>query len=156
MSSLASLATAARVRDVIKRQASSEIGKEVPRQLIGRVVSVDLPRQRARVWITGDEQPIEVSLFSSTIPGKWQSQLQPGLTASTNTIGYGSMVACQRLDGTLYITDVLTGGQFSYDLTTMNQKFLATWPYSGSAQSVFGQVIEAKMHVTIVSDLNTN
>ncbi len=152
--SFADLQTAVRVREIIKRQAVGQIDKNVQRPLIGRVVSVDLPRQTARVWFTGDDQPIEVSLFSSTIPGKWQSQLQPGMTASTNTIGYGSMVSCQRLNGILYITDVLSGGQFTYDLNTMNQKYIATYPFSGSAQSVFGQVVAAKMDVTIVTDLN--
>ncbi len=151
--SFSDLTTASRVRDIIKRQAVGEISKNVPRALIGRVVSVDLPRQTARVWFTGDEQPVSVHLFSSTIPGKWQSQLQPGLTASTNTVGYGSMVSCQRLNGILYITDVLTGGQFSYDLTTMNQKYLSTYAYTDSAASVFGQVIAAKMHVTVVADM---
>ncbi len=113
---------------------------------------MDLPRQTARVWFTGDEQPVQVRLFSSTNPGQWQSQLQPGLTASTNLAGYGSMVSCQRLNGELYITDVLTGGQFSYDLTTMNQYFVATYPYAFSPNSVFGQVIAAKTHCTIVAE----
>lgn len=150
--SLASINTAARVRDVIKRQAIGAIDRNVPKSLIGRVVSLDLPRQTARVWFTGDEQPVQVRLFSSTIPGKWQSQLQPGLTASTNLAGYGSMVSCQRLNGELYITDVITGGQFSYDLTTMNQYFVATYPYAFTPGSVFGQVIAAKTHCTIVAD----
>lgn len=150
--SLASLETAVRVREVIKRQALGAVDRGVPKSLIGRVVSLDLPGQTARVWFTGDEQPVQVKLFSSTIPGKWQSQLQPGLTASTNLTGYGSIVSCQRLNGDLYITDVLTGGQFSYDLTTMNQKFVATYPYAFSPTSVFGQVIAAKTHCTIVAD----
>jgi len=150
--SLASLSTAARVRDVIKRQAIGAVDRGVPKMLIGRVVSLDLAEQTARVWFTGDEQPVSVKLFSSTIPGRWQSQLQPGLTASTNLTGYGSMVSCQRLNGELYITDVLTGGQFSYDLTIMNQKFVSTYPYAFTPGSVFGQVIETKTHCTIVVD----
>lgn len=154
MSSFAKVETAARVRDIIKRGAAQVVSSSVPGEMVGRVVSVDLPRRTARVWFTGDEQPMSVKLFTSTIPGQWQGQLLPGMTASTNLVGYGSMVVCQRFRGELYITDVLTGGQFSYDLATMNQKFVSTYPYAYSPNSVFGQVVAAKMHVTIVQELN--
>lgn len=64
--------TAVRVRDIIKRAASRQIGIDVPRPLIGRMISVDLTRLRGSVWFPGDEQPIEVSIFANAVPGEWQ------------------------------------------------------------------------------------
>ena len=52
------------------------LNRQVPlhdvRLRVVRVMSVDLPRLRAVVWFPNDEQPIEVKLLSSVIPGDWQ------------------------------------------------------------------------------------
>lgn len=154
MSGFASVENAARVRDLIKRSAGKVVADVVPGELVGRVVSLDLPRRTARVWFTGDEQPVGVKLFSDKYPGQWQSQLQPGMTANTNLAGYGSMVVCQKFRGELYITDVLSGGQFSYDLVSMNQNYVSTLPYDVSPNSVFGKMIAGKFHVSLISELN--
>jgi hypothetical protein len=116
--------TASRVREVIKKLARQTVANEVPTKNIGRVMSVDLPRLRATVWFPNDEQPIEVRLLSSVIPGEWQhkSATNGGYDSLS---GYGSQAVVQRLNGSLYITEVLTGGQFSFDLRTMNHSIVA-------------------------------
>lgn len=119
MKTFDSLEVAVRVREVIKRAAGQQARDVIPAPFVGRVISVDVKNLRAMVWFPGDEQPMEVRLFSSTIPGAWASRGFPPGSASTATTGYGSMVIVQRLNGKLYVTDVLTGGQFAYDLRSM-------------------------------------
>jgi hypothetical protein len=115
--------SASRVREVIKKLANKEIDKAVPQPLVGRVMSVDLPRLRATVWFPNDEQPIEVKLLSSVIPGDWQHKSARGAFDSLS--GYGSRVVVERLNNSLYVTQVLTGGQFSFDSQTMGHSIVA-------------------------------
>lgn len=115
---------ASRVREVIKKVAQREISIGVPSPNVGRVMSVDLPRLRATVWFPNDDQPIEVKLLSSVIPGDWQHR-QSGRGAYDSLSGYGSKVVVQRINNSLYVTEVLTGGQFSFDLRTMNHSIVA-------------------------------
>lgn len=72
--------TAARVREIIKKTAARQISADVPRPLIGRMISVDLTRLRGSVWFPGDEQPIEVSIFANAVPGEWQHKARETLT----------------------------------------------------------------------------
>lgn len=117
------LESASRVREVIKKLASKQIETQVPQPTIGRVMTVDLPRLRATVWFPNEDQPVEVRLLSSIIPGDWQQRSNRG--AFTSTSGYGSIVAVQRINNTLYITEILTGGQFSFDQQTMGHSIVA-------------------------------
>lgn len=87
-------------------------------------MSVDLPRLTATVWFPNDPQPMPVKLLSSVIPGDWQHK-RDGRGGYDSITGYGSMVAVQRINNTLYITEVLTGGQFSFDLQTMNHSIVS-------------------------------
>lgn len=116
--------TAQRVRDVIKKVASQQIDIVVPSKLVGRMMSVDLPRLRATVWFPNDEQPIEVKLLSNVIPGDWQHKSADNGSYDSLS-GYGSQAVVERLNGTLYVTQVLSGGQFSFDFQTMNHSIVA-------------------------------
>lgn len=86
-------------------------------------MSVDLPRLRATVWFPNDDQPIEVKLLSSVIPGEWQHKQDYGAYDSLS--GHGSQVVVARINNSLYVTEVLTGGQFSFDFRTMNHSIVA-------------------------------
>lgn len=114
---------ASRVREVVKKLATREIGKNVPQPIVGRVMSVDLPRLRATVWFPNDDQPVEVKLLSSVIPGDWQHKQDRG--DFTSLAGYGSQAVVERLNNSLYVTQVLSGGQFSFDFRTMNASIVA-------------------------------
>lgn len=104
----ADLQTAARVRDIIRNGIGREVS-EVNKKLIGRCINVDLASLNAQVWFPGDEAPTNVKMFSSVIPASWEQKGFPTIS-STSTNGYGGMVLCEDYSGTLYITDVLTGG----------------------------------------------
>lgn len=125
-----SLDTAVRVRDLIKKQANRQISVGVPKPLIGRMMSVDVPRQQGTVWFPGDDQPVSVSLFSGTMPGDWQHRdVDPSdVTESTSLEGRGSMVVCQRFNGVIYVTQVLNGGQFSFDFRTLGMSITLQEP----------------------------
>lgn len=142
--------TAVRVRDLIKKQADRQIGINVPSPLVGRVTVLDVNNLKAMVWFAGDENPIEVNLFSSTIPGTSEAGYPQG--NSNGLQGYGSMVVCQRLNGLLYVTHVLSGGQFSFDFGAMNFGLIATNPYiesEGGFQYPIGSTVETKLGVEL-------
>lgn len=156
------LDTASRVREVIKKLATQEIATQVPNRNIGRVMSVDLPRLRATVWFPNDEQPIEVKLLSSVIPGDWQHKSDDNGSYDSLS-GYGSQAVVERLNGTLYVTQVLTGGQFSFDFRTMNQSIVAqrATPTSAgnttSIEPIVDQPLESFFNCRVVdSSLNRN
>lgn len=129
-----SLDTASRVRDIIKKGADRQIQTIVPRPLVGRVITVDLPNLRAMVWFPGDEQPIEVRLFSSAIPGSWSTRGYPQDVINSDVQGFGSMAVVQRFNGILYMTDVITGGQFAYQLQTVGFSAVAMLPNSDNGE----------------------
>lgn len=118
---------AQRVRDVIKDIARQVVEEETSDSRVGRVISIDFAAKTANVWFPGDERPIKVNLFSSTLPGSWQNQLPPGATSQSNSlVGYGSIVMVETINGKPYITEVLTGGQFSID-----------WEAAGNIERVY-------------------
>jgi hypothetical protein len=129
-----SLDTATRVRDIIKKGADRQIQTIVPRPLVGRVVTVDLPNLRAMVWFPGDEQPVEVRMFSSTVPGQWATRGYPQDVTNTDTQGFGSMAVVQRFNGVLYMTDVITGGQFAYQLNAAGFSAVSLLPNADNGE----------------------
>lgn len=151
------VSTASRVRDVIKKVASQQIATEVPNRNIGRVMSVDLPRLRATIWFPNDEQPIEVKLLSSVIPGDWQHKKDTNGSYDSLS-GYGSQAVVERLNGSLYVTQILTGGQFSFDFQTMNHSIVAqrATPTSAgnttSIEPIVDQPLESFFNCRVVDD----
>lgn len=148
--------TAVRVRDLIKKQADRQIGINVPSPLVGRVTVLDVNNLKAMVWFAGDENPVEVKLFSSTIPGTSEAGYPQG--SSNGLQGYGSMVVCQRLNGILYVTHVLSGGQFSFDFSAMNFNLIGTNPYiesDGGFQYPIGSTVMSYLGVEL-GTLNTD
>lgn len=132
MPSFDNIETAVRARDIIKKGITRSISTNVPRPIVGRVVSVDLANLSAMVWFTGDEQPIEVRMFASVTPAKWARRGYDESAASTGTEGYGAMVVVQRLNGILYITDILTGGSFAYYQSNVGLNVVTQIPDDGS------------------------
>lgn len=128
MAAFSQLDTAARVRDVVRKVASRVVDIEVSTPLVGRVTAIDLVHLKAMVWFAGDPNPIQVALFSSVIPGQSEAGF-PTDQPSNGLVGYGSLVACESLNGTLYVTQVLTGGQFSFDFDMLNQGMIAQMFY---------------------------
>ncbi len=112
------LETAARVRDIIKQGSRQVVSEQVPRPLIGRMVTVNLRKLQGTVWFPGDDQPILVQLMSNAIPGDWHYRYG-AIDTNEDTMsiaGYGSIVICQRLNGVIYVIYVLSGGQMNYEL----------------------------------------
>lgn len=156
MAALAKLDTAARVRDVVKKVASRVVDIEVSTPLVGRVTAIDLVHLKAMVWFAGDPNPIQVALFSSVIPGQSEAGF-PTDQPSNGLVGYGSIVACQTLNGTLYVTQVLTGGQFSFDFDTLNQGMISQIYYDelqGGVQPLNGLKASGEMILQLPSIAN--
>lgn len=156
MAALAKLETAARVRDVVKKVAARVVDVEVSTPLVGRVTAVDLVHLKAMVWFAGDPNPIQVSLFSSVIPGQSEAGF-PTDQPSNGLVGYGSIVACQTLNGTLYVTQVLTGGQFSFDFDVLNEGMISQIYYDefqGGVQPLNGLKASGEMILQLPSISN--
>lgn len=102
------------VRDAIRQIARDAVADTVSAPRFGRVISIDFVSLTASVWFPGDEKPVKVKFFSSTIPGDWQERYSYG-SVNNSYSGYGSMASVVTLNGTQYITGVLNGGQFSVD-----------------------------------------
>jgi hypothetical protein len=128
------LETAQRVRDIVARQAKRVVAQEVPRALVGRMVSLDPLALKGMVWFPGDDEPIEVHFFAGTLPAKWQAQTLAGGAPQTSIKGFGSEVVVERLNGILYVTSVLTGGSFSAGDTSMGSSSVYQIPNDGIDQ----------------------
>lgn len=153
MAAFSQLDTAARVRDVVRKVASRVVDIEVSTPLVGRVTAIDLVHLKAMVWFAGDPNPIQVSLFSSVIPGQSEAGF-PTSREQTGLVGYGSIVACQTLNGTLYVTNVLTGGQFSFDFDAMNLGMVSQLYYDetqGGVQSLMGLKVSGEIMMQLPS-----
>lgn len=114
---------AAAARDIIGRAAAKKINELNPSAKKGRVVSVDFLNFKAQVWFPSDSQPVTVNLFSSTLPGLWDTKF-PG-SISTATQGAGSQVLVQKFFDSLYVTEILTGGQFASDWASAGTQTVA-------------------------------
>lgn len=135
MSGFDSYSTAARFRDIMRRTAQSQAAIIAPQASVGRVVSIDIERLKAMVWFPGDETPIQVNIFATAIPGDWQARHQNDGTEETSISGHGSLVVVERFKGQQYVTQVLTGGSFSFGSNVMNQYVVTQLPQVGDAAS---------------------
>jgi hypothetical protein len=111
--------TAIRVRDIIKRAANKEAQSVAPGPLVGRMMSVDLPRLRGTVWLPNDEQPIQVNIFASAIPAEWQHKNVNANEDFDSTQGRGALVTIERLNDALWVTHILTGSTSALDLRAL-------------------------------------
>lgn len=106
---------AMRMKKVVQMLAADEVNAG-PGQLVARAISVNLAKLKADVWVPGDPEPISVNLFPATIPNDVaDNRIIPNFN-DTSTAGAGSLVIIEDVNGKPYITRVLSGGQFSYDL----------------------------------------
>lgn len=140
--------TAQKVRDLIARQAKRVVQQNAPRAIIGRMVSVDPFRLKGMVWFPGDEQPVEVSLLNGNLPAKWQSAALVSGQPQDGSRGYGSQVVVQRLNGVLYVTDVLSGGSFAANASFLGKRLIHQLPNQGI--DGVGSVIRAAFHGSVV------
>jgi hypothetical protein len=115
--------TAAAIRDILTRHIEKVGNSLNPPAKKGRVVSVDFTNYRAQVWFPSDTQSITVNLFPSTLPGIWDTKFSGSV--STSTQGIGSQVLVQSFFGSLYVTEILTGGQFASDWATSGNQTIA-------------------------------
>lgn len=122
--SFAKQETAARARDLIQKAARGVAKEETPRKLIGRMMSVDLPRLRGTVWFPGDSQPITVNIFANAVPADWQYKEDGRDGQDSSIAGYGSEVVVERLNGQLWVTQVLTGGTAALDFKPLNMSVM--------------------------------
>lgn len=122
--SFAKQETAARARDLIQKAARSVAKEESPRRLVGRMMSVDLPRLRGTVWFPGDAQPITVNIFNNAVPADWQYKEDDRDGQDSSIAGYGSEVVVERLNGQLWVTHVLTGGTAALDFKPLNMSIM--------------------------------
>lgn len=157
MSSFDKIETAARAREVIKRIASSQVKSQVSGKLVGRMMSVDLPRLKGTVWFPGDSQPTPVDIFANAVPADWQYKEigRPGEASSTE--GHGAEVVVERLNGVLYVTQILSGGTSALDLKSLGMSTLAMkasptsagGPTADAAADIAGQPHETFMSMLI-------
>lgn len=119
--------TASQVRDIIKRTASQIVQQQAPKPNIARVISVNFASLTASVWYPGDDAPVTVNLFADTLPAIWQDQIVADAASgieNTSFSGYGSLVGVENLNGKLYITSVLSGGQLSFNAALLNANII--------------------------------
>lgn len=139
---------AMRAKNAIKMIASDEFNAG-PGQLVGRCMSVNLAKMKADVWFPGDPEVVQVNLFAATVPNDiGDSRLIPNINA-TSTVGPGSLVLVEQVNGRSYITRVLSGGQFSWNLgaAQIDYKLLNTshtipeqWDHTPQVSGTFGKV----------------
>jgi hypothetical protein len=113
------LETAMRARDIIKRASREEAGKVLRPKLIGRMMSVDLPRLKGTVWFPGDEQPMPVNIFANAVPAEWQHKRPEFEGEGSSTDGWGATVAVERLNDALWVTHILTGSSSALDFRSL-------------------------------------
>lgn len=116
--------TALRARDIIKKAANGEARAVYPQPLVGRMMSVDLPRLRGTVWFPNDEQPVLVNIFANAIPAEWQHKNETTISFSSIE-GHGAMVVVERLNDALWVTHVLTGQTAALDMRALGLNVVA-------------------------------
>lgn len=157
MTSFDQVEAAQRVRDIIRAQASEVVAQNAPRGLVGRVVTLDPSRLKGTVWFPGDDHPIEVNFFAGSLPASWQEKDRTDSPMiQTSTQGYGGTVIVQRFNGQLYVTDILTGGQFGFKQSNMGLNIVNQQPNVGMDLAVFdnnsgivGETAESTMSVRV-------
>lgn len=136
MSGFDKVETAQKLRDILAKQTVKIIGEQTPRSMVGRVISVDPVKLRGMVWFPGDDAPIQVNFFAGSIPSSWQQKDQPTSSdpslEQSSTSGHGSTVTVSRINGALYVTDILTGGQFAFRAEQMGMSLIAQQPSLGN------------------------
>lgn len=110
---------ALRIRDTIRKIAIEELGKLTGKAQVGRVMTVTLGKLRATVWFPGDPAPVEVNMFSGDIPNDIgdERDFVEFVRTPNSTVGPGALVVVEPYRGQPYVTQVLSGGQFAYDLS---------------------------------------
>lgn len=125
MSSFDRIETASRAREIISRVASKQVAAKVPPKLIGRMMSVDLPRLRGTVWFPGDAQVTPVEIFANAVPADWQHKVSDRIGQDSSLEGFGAEVVVERLNGILYVTQVLTGGTAALDFKSLGMSVMS-------------------------------
>lgn len=135
------LDVASRFVNIMRQSARGEAMKLSPPALIGRMVNVDPNAKNGKCWITGDAGPVTVNLSQNVIPGKWDDKDQSPSFESSARVGAGSIVVLESFNGSLYVTEVLTGGQMAVDLQIINDTLVMqgaageAYPGGGTDQS---------------------
>lgn len=116
-------AYALKVRDTFRKIAEQQIGEQIGQAQVGRVMTVNLGKLKATVWLPGDPEPIEVRMFSGSIPNDVGDERNFTGTATPNSkVGPGALVVVETVRGQPYMTQILSGGQFAYDLSYAGMK----------------------------------
>lgn len=155
------LETASRAREIIKKIATSQAQQESPRKLVGRMMSVDLPRLKGTVWFPGDAQPIQVNIFANAVPADWQHREPDREGQDSSLEGYGSVVVVERLNGVLWVTQVLTDSTSALDFKTLGMSLIGMRGTQTSSGGTTGDAIadiswrpfETMMNMRIDHDL---
>lgn len=108
--------TAMRLKKLVQQIATQEAGDLMPNQQVARCLSVNLGKLKSDVWIPGDPEPITVNLLPGSIPNDIGDATLFGQQSGDSIKGQGSLVIVEPIHGKQYITRVLSGGQFAYDL----------------------------------------
>jgi len=109
----ADYAAATRTRDAVAKIAQEAVGTPQPLGMLGRLISLSVAQRKARVWLPGDDAPIEVNLFPSVIPYISQDSLGMTEASTTSTTGGGARVWVERINDKLFVTEVLSGPVFT-------------------------------------------
>lgn len=140
--------TAIRLKRVMAQIATQETGALLPNQNVARCLSVNLANLKSDVWIPGDPEPITVNLLPGTIPNDIGDNTLFSQQSGNSVKGQGSLVIIEPINGKTYITRVLSGGQFAYDLGAagFSHKILNTshvipeqWDHTPEVSGTFGK-----------------
>jgi hypothetical protein len=140
--------TAQRLKRVMQQIAAQEAGALDPTQNVARCLSVNLGKLKADVWIPGDPEPVTVNLLPGSIPNDIGDATIFGQQSGNSIKGQGSLVIIEPINGKQYITRVLSGGQFAYDLGAAGfaHKILNTshvvpeqWDHTPQVSGTFGK-----------------
>lgn len=100
---------AQRVREAIATEARAQAKIISPPPMIARMTNVDLAGRAGEAWIIGDLEPVPVILSNTIVPASWDNK--DGFDETDMRFGAGSVVVLNNYHGTLYVTQILSGGQ---------------------------------------------
>lgn len=129
MSGWESYPSATKMRDIIKRIATSVVDELRPADKIGRVVDIDRGALTAWVVYSGDET---TKIRVRMLPGR-----QPQFADSIQGIGQGSIVRVSGALGSRYVTEVVSHSPYMQYPRLFNPTVALASGIEGVVQSIF-------------------
>jgi hypothetical protein len=107
---------ALRFKKIMEQIATQELGGPLGGALVGRCMAIDIARLKADIWFPGDPEPVSINMFPGLIPGDAGDSRSVVGVLPDSKMGPGSLCLVEVFNGKQYVSRVLSGGQFAYDL----------------------------------------